>query len=107
MPSALDRRCGFGALASLAQTTPEAAQVPSFWFGSHAGARLVSIVNGHDQVRSGRGARNLGLLAELADAGRLDPGIATESPWTEAPDLLAALERREISGKAGIRMSAG
>jgi NADPH:quinone reductase-like Zn-dependent oxidoreductase len=45
-----------GTVVTLAQTAPETATVPMFWFGQHPGARLVSVVNGQEQWRTGLGS---------------------------------------------------
>jgi hypothetical protein len=37
--------------------------------------------------------------------GHLDTGIGREAPWTDAPALLDAFLRREIAGKAVLRIT--
>ncbi|EGX55713.1 oxidoreductase [Streptomyces zinciresistens K42] len=94
-----------GVVASLAQTVPETASVPFFWFATHPGARLVSVNNTDGQREAGRGVRRLELLAHLAESGRIDPQVTGAAPWEEAADLLAALSRRELDGRTVLRVS--
>ncbi|MFI7133867.1 zinc-binding dehydrogenase [Nonomuraea sp. NPDC050153] len=94
-----------GVLASLAQTVPETASVPSFWFAMHPGARLVSVTNTRGQREAGRGVRRLELLAQLAETGRIDPHVTGAASWEEAADLLAALGARELEGRTTLRIS--
>ncbi|MER7789587.1 zinc-binding dehydrogenase [Streptomyces sp. NPDC097640] len=93
-----------GVVASLAQTAPETASVPFFWFAMHRGARLVSVNNTDGQREAGRGVRRLKLLAHLAESGRLDPQVTGAASWEEAPRLLAALGRRELDGRMVVRI---
>jgi hypothetical protein len=46
------------------------------------------------------------VIADLVLAGGLDPGVSAESSWEQAADLLAALGRREINGKAILHLDA-
>ncbi len=94
-----------GVISSLAQAAPETANVPSFWFATHPGARLIGVVNTTGQHEGGHGVRRLELLANLASQGLLDPQIATVASWEETPDLLTALADRKLSGRAAIRIS--
>ncbi|MGW4728139.1 zinc-binding dehydrogenase [Streptomyces shenzhenensis] len=94
-----------GVVASLAQTVPEPASVPFFWFAMHRGARLVSVNNTDGQREAGRGVRRLELMAHLAESGRIDPQVTGAAPWEEAADLLAALSRRELDGRTVLRIS--
>ncbi|MEV6588712.1 zinc-binding dehydrogenase [Streptomyces acidicola] len=94
-----------GVLASLAQTAPETASVPFFWFAMHPGAKLVSVNNTMGQREAGRGVRRLELLARLAQTGRIDPHVTGAASWEEAPDLLAALGARELDGRTALRIS--
>ncbi|MEU8974512.1 zinc-binding dehydrogenase [Streptomyces monashensis] len=93
-----------GVVASLAQTAPETASVPFFWFAMHRGARLVSVNNTDGQHEAGRGVQRLELLAHLAESGRLDPQVTGAASWEEAPRLLAALSRRELDGRMVVRI---
>ncbi|MEU6554257.1 zinc-binding dehydrogenase [Streptomyces sp. NPDC046915] len=93
-----------GVVASLAQTVPETASVPFFWFAMHRGARLVSVNNTDGQREAGRGVRRLELLARLAESGRLDPQVTGAASWEETPHLLAALSRRELDGRMVVRV---
>jgi NADPH:quinone reductase-like Zn-dependent oxidoreductase len=94
-----------GVVATLAQSAHGTATIPVFWFAAHPGARLVSVYNTKGQREAGRGVRRLGMLASLAQAGQLDPHVAEVTSWEKAADLLAALGRRELTGKAVMRIS--
>jgi NADPH:quinone reductase-like Zn-dependent oxidoreductase len=88
-----------GVVVTLGQAEAEPATIPTWWFARHMGARLVSMYNMHELDRSGRGPRDLALLAELVVAGRLDSGVSAEVSWADAPAQIDALRRREITGK--------
>jgi NADPH:quinone reductase-like Zn-dependent oxidoreductase len=96
---ALDVVGADGVVVTLGQAEAEPAAIPNWWFAQHMGARLVSMYNLHDLARSGRGPRDLGFLAELAVAGRIDSGVTAEVSWKEAQAQIDALRRREITGK--------
>ena len=91
-----------GTVASLAQTAPGTATLPVFWFAGHVAARLVSVDNRVALLTPGEGSRKLAVLGRLAAAGRLNTGITAVAPWEETGELLARLERREITGRAII-----
>jgi NADPH:quinone reductase-like Zn-dependent oxidoreductase len=93
-----------GVVASLAQTAPETASVPLFWFAMHPGAKLVGVTNSGPQTAA-RGVRWLNLLAHLAVTGQIDPDVTGTAAWTETPQLLAALGRRELTGRTVLRIS--
>ncbi|MBP2320414.1 NADPH:quinone reductase-like Zn-dependent oxidoreductase [Kibdelosporangium banguiense] len=94
-----------GVVASLAQTASETASVPFFWFAQHRGAKLVSVYNSDGLREAARGVRQLELLARLAETKRLDPQVTGSASWEQAADLLAALGRRELTGRTTLRIS--
>lgn len=94
-----------GTVASLAQTAPEPAMVPVFWFASHIAARLVSVDNRVALSTPGEGVRKLTYLGRLAASGLLETGVTAVAPWEQTGELLARLERREITGRAIITVA--
>ncbi|MER6563761.1 hypothetical protein ABT300_39805 [Streptomyces sp. NPDC001027] len=70
--------------------------------GPSAGTR---VSNSEGQREAGRGVRRLGLLARLAETKLIDPQVTRTAAWEEAPDLLAALGRRELTGRTVVRVS--
>ncbi|MFX5578931.1 hypothetical protein ABTD84_20975, partial [Acinetobacter baumannii] len=79
--------------------------VPRFWFATHPGARLIGVDNRVALRVPGVGTRHLTLLAQLAASGQLDPMVSTVAPWDQAGDLMAKMDRRELSGRAVIRIA--
>lgn len=94
-----------GTVASLAQTAQGPATVPVFWFASHVAARLVSVDNRVALRTPGEGARKLAALGALAASGSLETGVTVVAPWEQAGELLARLDRREITGRAIITVT--
>jgi NADPH:quinone reductase-like Zn-dependent oxidoreductase len=74
-------------------------------FYSRGGARLYAFLIFNELARSGSGGHDLGRLAVMTAEGHLDTGIGREAPWTDAPALLDAFLRREIAGKAVLRIN--
>lgn len=68
-------------------------------FGRAPGALVYGMMVFNELARNGSGARDLGRLADLAAAGRLDGQVEREASWREAGDQIAALMNREIGGK--------
>ncbi|MEU5340465.1 hypothetical protein AB0H18_06465 [Streptomyces sp. NPDC020766] len=95
-----------GVVASLAQMAAEAASVPFFLVRStQEGSRLVSVYNSEGQHEGGRDVRRLELLARLAERKRIDPGVTRTASLAEAPNVLAALGRRKLTGRTVVRVS--
>jgi NADPH:quinone reductase-like Zn-dependent oxidoreductase len=74
-------------------------------FYRRGGARLYAFVLRNELSRSGSGALDLGRLAVMAAERRLDVGIQRDASWTEAPAVVEAFLRREIAGKAVLRVT--
>jgi NADPH:quinone reductase-like Zn-dependent oxidoreductase len=49
--------------------------------------------------------RDLGYLATLVDAGKLDPQLAGELPWEEMAEAMERLENRSVAGKIALTIS--
>jgi NADPH2:quinone reductase len=73
-------------------------------FGRAPGARLYGLLLFAEIARGRTGARDLGRLASLVTAGRLDCSIDCEASWREAADAITALLDRRIAGKAVLRV---
>jgi NADPH:quinone reductase-like Zn-dependent oxidoreductase len=71
-------------------------------FVGHEGARLVGYLS---YAYPGPPGPDLAMLAALAGAGRLDPGIGLALPWTRLPEALAALAERRLTGKAVLTVT--
>lgn len=99
--TALQRVAPGGVVVSFAATVTEPVTYPTRQLFARApGARLYGlyIFSELDHTRSA--STDLGRLAELLAAGRLDPQIDTVAPWTEAADAIGALLDRRVAGKA-------
>jgi NADPH:quinone reductase len=98
---ALQRVAPGGTVVSFASTIPEPVSYPSREFFARApraqlyGFYLFDIV---DHTRSG--STDLRRLADLVNAGKLDPQIHLTLPWTEAGQAIEALLGRRVNGKA-------
>lgn len=69
------------------------------------GARVRGLFVFEELERTGTASRDLRTLAELVDAGHLDPGVALEVGWEEAAGAIDALRQRRVPGKAVLRIS--
>jgi NADPH2:quinone reductase len=74
-------------------------------FYRRGGARLYAFVLRNELARSGSGALDLARLAGMVADGHLDVGIARDEPWTEAGAVIESFLRREITGKAVLRIT--
>ena len=99
--TALQRVAPRGTVVSFASTVPEPVSYPAReLFARAPGARLYGLYLFAELSHTRSGAADLRRLAELVDAGRLDPQIALERPWSAAGEAIAALLERRVAGKA-------
>jgi NADPH:quinone reductase-like Zn-dependent oxidoreductase len=86
---------------SFASSDPGPVEVPTrAFFGRAPGARLHGLHLWSYLRRERTGSADLGRLAELVAAGRLDCSIVLEVSWRDAAEAIEALMQRRISGKA-------
>jgi len=67
------------------------------------GASVYGFILFHEVARD-PGGRDLGYLASLLAAGRLDPQVALEGDWREPGPALEALRERRLPGKAVLHL---
>ncbi|HXB63957.1 MAG TPA: zinc-binding dehydrogenase [Solirubrobacteraceae bacterium] len=104
--AALQRVAPGGTVVSFAASDP---QEPTTFptralFGRAPGARLYGLLLFAELAHSRSGARDLGRLAALVAAGRLDCSIDLELPWQQAAEAIDALMERRVAGKAVLRV---
>jgi NADPH:quinone reductase-like Zn-dependent oxidoreductase len=99
--SALQRVAAGGTIVSFASTDPSdpVAFPTRSLFGRASGARLYGLLLFAKLSHTRSGARDLGRLAELVAAGRLDCSIEREASWGEAAEAIQALLDRRVAGK--------
>lgn len=101
LAAALQRVAPFGAVVSFASSDQDPVSFPTrSFFGRAPGARLQGLYLFAQLRRERSGARDLGRLAELVAAGRLDCSIDHEASWRTAGEAIAALMGRRVAGKA-------
>ena len=103
--AALRRVAPLGVVVSFASTVPEPVTYPTReLFARAPGATLrgLYIFAELDHTRSA--AVDLGRLADLVAARRLDPQIDRVAPWAEAPEAIAALLDGGVAGKAVLTL---
>jgi NADPH:quinone reductase len=95
-----------GTIVSFAASNPkEPTTFPTrALFGRAPGARLYGLLLFAELAHTRTGARDLGRLAALVAAGKLDCSIDREASWHEAADAIDALLERRIAGKAVLRV---
>ena len=99
--TALQRVAAGGTVVSFASTAAEPVAFPAReLFARAPGARLHGFYLFADLAHSRSGATGLRRLAELIDAGRLDPQIDLVRPLARAGEAIAALLDRGVAGKA-------
>jgi NADPH:quinone reductase len=99
--AALRRVAPFGTVVSFASSDPAEASFPTReLFGRAPGARLQGLYLFAQLRHEGGAAHDLGRLAELVAAGRLECSIDREASWREAAAAIDALMDRRIAGKA-------
>lgn len=103
---ALQRVAPRGVVVSFAATVPEPVSYPTrSLFGRAPGAQLHGLYIFDELDHTRTAAADLRRLAELVDAGRLDPQIDRVRPWTEAGEAIAALMGRQVAGKAVLTVA--
>jgi NADPH:quinone reductase len=104
--AALQRVAAGGTIVSFAASNP--AEPTSFptraLFGRAPGARLYGLLLFAELAHTRTGARDLGRLAALVAAGRLDCSVGRETSWRQAADAITALLERRIAGKAVLHV---
>ena len=99
--AALQRVTGRGVVVSFASSDPGPVSFPTrTLFGRAPGARLHGLFIFEELERTGSGGRDLGRLAALVAAGRLDTQIDLEASWREPGPAIEALLERRVAGKA-------
>jgi NADPH2:quinone reductase len=105
LAAALQRVAPVGTVVSFASSDPSPVSFPTrAFFGRASGARLYGLLLFAELARERSGARDLGRLAQLVAAGRLDCSIDLDTSWREAADAITALLERRIAGKAVLRV---
>jgi NADPH:quinone reductase len=83
--------------------TPTTFDVSLFY--RRGGARLYAFALRNELARSGSGALDLARLVGMVADDHLDVGIERDAPWEEAASVVDAFLRREIAGKAVLRIN--
>lgn len=98
---AIQRVAAGGTVVSFASTDPsDPVTYPTrSLFGRAPGARVYGLLLFSELAHTRSGARDLGRLAQLVAAGRLDCSVQREASWREAADAIAALLDRRVAGK--------
>jgi NADPH:quinone reductase len=105
LAAAIQRVAPFGAIVSFASSDHAPVQFPTRAFFSRApGARLHGLFVFAQLQHENSGSRDLGRLADLVAAGRLDCSIDHEGSWREAAPAVEALMDRRIAGKAVLHV---
>ena len=103
--AALGRVAGRGAVVSFASSDPEPVSFPArTLFGRAPGATLHGLFVFEEIERTGTGGSDLGRLAALVAAGRLDTQIDLEASWREPGPAISALLERRVAGKAVLHV---
>ncbi len=98
--TAMQRIAARGAIVSFASSDPAAVSFPTrAFFGRAPGARLHGFFLFAHLQNENSGARDLGRLADLVAAGRLDCSIDRTLSWRQAAEAVEALMDRRIAGK--------
>ena len=102
---ALQRVAPRGTVVSFASSDPTPTSFPTrALFGRAPGARLYGLLLFAELAQGRSGARDLGRLAGLVGAGRLDCSVDLEAGWREAAETIAALLERRVAGKAVLHV---
>jgi NADPH2:quinone reductase len=103
--AAIQRVAPFGGIVSFASSDPEPVSFPAReFFGRAYGAQLHAFFLFGILKRENTGTRDLGRLADLVAAGRLDCSIDHEDSWHDAAGAIQALLDRKIAGKAVLHV---
>jgi NADPH:quinone reductase-like Zn-dependent oxidoreductase len=99
--AAMSRVAPGGTIVSFAATAEEPVSFATrdFYRGA-PGARLCGLYLFAELARTQSAVSDLGRLAELIAAGRLDPQLDLVAPWSEAPAAIEALLDGRVRGKA-------
>jgi len=94
-----------GIVVNFASTVPDPVSFPARdLFGRAPRARLYGLYVFAEYEHTRTGAADLGRLADLVAAGRLDPQIDMTASWHEAARAIEALLERRVKGKAVLRI---
>ncbi len=98
---AIQRVAPGGTVVSFASTDPsDPVTYPTrSLFGRASRARVYGLLLFEELAHTRSGARDLGRLAQLVAAARLDCSVQREASWSEAADAIAALLDRRVAGK--------
>ena len=98
--AALQRVAAFGTIVSFASSDTSAVSFPTrAFFGRAPGARLQGLFLFAQLQHENSASRDLGRLADLVAAGRLDCSIDRVLSWREGAAAVEALIDRRIAGK--------
>ena len=101
LAAAIQRIAPLGMIVSFASSDPGPVSFPArAFFGRAPGARLQGLFLFAQLQHESSGARDLGRLAELVAAGRLDCSIDKVLSWRQGAEAIEALIDRRIAGKA-------
>ncbi len=104
--AALSRVAPLGRVVNFAATTPEPVSFPTReLFGRAPGAFLYGLYIFTELDRTGSGSTDLRRLADLIEAGRLDPQIDLVRSWADAKEAIEALLQRQVAGKAVLTVN--
>ena len=92
-----------GTILLLGAVNPEPARITLLDFIGHEGARILTFFSyASDPARIGA---DLATLAALVSAGRLRPIIDRSVAWTEIDELLEAMAKGQVAGKAVLTVA--
>jgi len=101
LAAAIQRIAPWGTIVSFASSDQTPVSFPTrAFFGRAPGARLQGLFLFAQLQHGSSGAVDLGRLADLVAAGRLDCSIDQVLPWDRAAEAIEALIDRRIAGKA-------
>jgi NADPH:quinone reductase-like Zn-dependent oxidoreductase len=104
--TAIRRVAPRGTVVSFASTTPEPVSYPGRDLFSRApGASVYGLYVFAEVEYTQRASADLRRLAELVDAGKLDPQICLTAPWTDVAAAIEALLGGRVAGKAVLTIS--
>ena len=105
LADAIEHVASYGTVVSFASTDdgPVGYETRKL-FGRAPGAMVYGFMVFNELDREASGTRDLGRLAALVAAGRLDGQVEREVSWREAGDAITALMERRIGGKIVLRV---
>ena len=105
LSAALQRLARGGTLVTFGDSSGDPVTFPAAaFYGPAAGARVYAFAIFEELARKRSCPADLGVLAEMVAGGRLAPTIDRQVSLGEAPEAAAALLRRDIVGKAVVRV---